>query len=390
MSTAATDTLTATAYAALRAERGDVYFDDDLGAWLILGYTPARQVLGSDGWSSNPSAANAALATALAEAGVDTEMFPQLMIFADPPEHTRLRGAVRSSFTPGAVGRLRERIDAIADAAVSPLPTGRPFDLLAEVARPFPLAVISELLDIGTDGAELLWTETPRLVRLLDFTLEPESVADSAAAFAALAFYLLPLVVDRRRHPGGDLLSQIAADPNIAPDEVVVTAVLLAVAGHETTANLVTNGALSLLRHPDQLGRLMAQPALMERAVTEVLRLDGPVQIVARTATVDHRLEPHLVRTGDQVIVVIAAANRDPAVYTEPDRFDIDRGETAAPLAFGFGRHHCLGAHLARAETEALLSRLLPRRPRLVADEVRWSPNPTIRGVEALPVQLDA
>lgn len=383
-------------YASSRAERGDVFFDHDVGAWIVLGYEPARAVLRGNGWSSDPTA-NPALARQVAESGVGTELFGQFLLFLDPPEHTRIRGALRHAFTPSAVGALAERIDAIIRATVDPLPTDEPFDVMAEVARPLPIAVISEWLDLGIDGAELLWSEAPALVRLLDLdvTAAPVDLAGAAGSFTALIAHLLPLASERRRNPGNDLLSVMASDPSLNLEEVVMNALLIAIAGHETTANLVGNSLHLLLSGQDGQREVLIDDALADRealpdaSIDELLRLAGPVQAVGRTATADHELSEQTIRAGDRVLAVIAAANRDPSVYADPDRFA--RGRSGPPpLAFGLGRHHCLGAALARLETGSTLGRLLARRPALAGDGLTCGTNRAIRGPERLEISLAA
>lgn len=381
------------AYAQLRGEHGDVWFDAEDQVWVVLGYAPAREVLRGDGWSNDPGA-GALGRRRLAETGLDPEMSRRFLVFTDPPTHTRLRGALRRSFSPAAIERLRERVDEIVDQAVASVPANEPFDVMEDLARPLPISVMAEWMDLGVDGASLLWEESPALVRMLDVGVEPANLQPAAEAFTALVGHLLPLAVERRRDPGDDLLSAIAANRDLSLDEVVTSAILLAIAGHETTANLVGASVAGLVgpARPDpRLGSLREDPERAAPVVDELLRLFGPVQAMARTATHRQQVGPATISKDGSVLVVVAAANRDPGAYRHPDRFDPSRftGEEREPppLAFGLGRHHCLGAALARLETATLMSRLLDRQP-ISAGEVCWRQTRAIRGPEAVPISF--
>jgi cytochrome P450 len=204
------------------------------------------------------------------------------------------------------------------------------------------------------------------------------AVEAGTAAFATLLTDLLPLAADRRTHPGDDLLSFIAADPVLELDDVVTTAVVIAIAGHETTANLLGAAMIRLLT--PWLGAVRpvdAVDTVDDRLITELLRLDGPVQAVGRTATADHVINDVTIRAGEPALVVIAAANRDPAIFNEPGQLQTDRSGPA-PLTFGYGAHYCLGAALARLEIARALQRLLARRPTLGSHV--WRDTPAIRG----------
>lgn len=372
------------AYRELREAHGPVGFSPEADAWLVLGYDTAREVLRGDGWSSNPLASAAARAWA-ESLGLAGEGLGVLMIFVDPPDHTRLRRAAQRAFTPVAVERLRARVDHLAGLAVDAVNAGEPVDVVAEVTKPVPLAVICEWLDLGVDGARLLWDEAPALVRLLDLDPgdDPAGLRDAAGALTAVVAHLLPLAVERRQRPGGDLLSMLAADAALGLDEVVGTALLLAIAGHETTTNLVGNALVTLLAgQPARTAGWAGEPPL-----DELLRLDGPVQAVARTATRDQLLAGRRVRAGERVLVVVGAANRDPDAFADPDRLDPERAGPP-PLALGMGRHHCLGASLARLEAGVLLRRLQGREPSLAGPGVTWRPSPVLRGPARLTVRF--
>jgi cytochrome P450 len=245
--------------------------------------------------------------------------------------------------------------------------------------------VAAEWLGLEPDSAELLRTESPAIIRMLGALAGSEELNAGAAAFAALITEILPLAADRRAHPGEDLLSFIAADTDLELDDVVVTAILIAVAGHETTANLLGTGLIRLLQPGSDGSRLIdtldpADPTLLH----ELLRLDGPVQATVRTATQDQSVAGVHIAAGQQALVVIAAANRDPAVFDQPARFRLDRNGPA-PLSFGYGAHYCLGAALAQLELTAALPRVLARKP-VLAGPARWRDTAAIRGPFAVPV----
>ncbi|RAU90377.1 cytochrome P450 [Mycobacterium colombiense] len=368
-------------YEARRAQ-GEMVWDDTAQAWLALSYEAAREILGGPGWTSDP------LANPLARAAIDplsADMFAGSMLFADGADHQRLRGAASDVFTRSFVTELSEGVEAIAAALIDEPEAGVAFDFMAEIALPLPIAVIGGWLNLEPRGARLLHDLSPAIIRMLGTLADPDEIAAGAGAGAALMAEFLPLVADRRIHPGDDLLSFIAADPEVTLEEVVATAILIAVAGHETTANMLGAGLIALLTPTDDGGRLIDRidpedPAL----VTELLRLHGPVQSTARTATTDHTIAGVEIAPGQTVLAVVAAANRDPAVFDQPETFRLDRSGPA-PLSFGYGAHYCLGAALAQLELRTALPKILVRQPAL-AGPVYWRDTPAIRGPLSAPV----
>ncbi|MUL46112.1 cytochrome P450 [Mycobacterium sp. CBMA293] len=353
---------------------GNVVWDDIAQAWLVLGYDAARQVLGGSGWTSNPMANPVARASM---AMMGPEFTKASMLFTDDADHDRLRGAVRDAFTRSTVAGLTEGVETIAAEVVAAAPTGEPFDFMSQIALPLPIAVVGEWLNLDPAQAASLRELSPAIIRMLGTLADPVEVAEGFGAAAALMAEFLPLAADRRAHPGDDLFSFIATAPELSLEDVVVTAILIAVAGHETTANLLGAGLIRLLDE---------QVAAVDGAVvTELLRLDGPVQSTVRTATED---QPLGIAAGDSVIVVVAAANRDPAVFDEPDRFRLGR-TGPAPLAFGYGAHFCLGSALAQLELTVALRKIFARQPLIVGD-VTWRDTPAIRGPQTLPVVFKA
>lgn len=317
------------------------------------------------------------------------------MLRLNPPDHTRLRRLVFSAFTPKRVealsGRVARLVDSLLDGVVE---RGGTFDLIDQLARPLPVVVICELLGVDQADRHRLVTWSDALARSIDppLVLDAPTRERIVAAREEFAEFLSDLIEQRRVHPGEDLISGLVAAHDqggrLSREEVISTCILLLVAGHETTTNLIGLGTRSLLAHPQQMALLAADPEqLAERAVEEFLRFDSPVQLTARVA-----LEPaeiagvHLER-GALVLCLIGAANRDPEAHTDPDRLDITR-EPTRHLAFGHGIHFCLGAPLARMEARVAFSHLLRRLPGLVsAGPVTWNDNMILHGPSSLPLR---
>ena len=331
-----------------------VRWDAGLGVFVVTGFDEALAVLRGHGWSSDPR--NSPLAPPEM-----AETPSGLLLFTDPPDHTRLRRLIAPPFAARAVAGLRGRVAAIVDACLDSLAGDGTADLLADFGYLVPLAVIAELLDVGTDGAEAFLEQTPHLARMLEVDAGPEDLAAAASASLELTMLLTPILAERRGGGGEDFVSALLATDGLALDEVLATCILLLAAGHETTANLIGNGSLALLRRPEQLPLLFADPA---RAVEELLRLEGPVKLITRTALHDHGIGGVTVRAGQVAMIRVDAANADPRRWPDPDRLDL--GRPGPPhLGFGTGIHFCLGAALARLEAEEALVRLFRRYPGL-------------------------
>jgi len=366
-------------YESRRAD-GDVVWDDTAQAWLVLGYDAARQVLGGPEWTSDPAA------NPIARASMDAfsrEFISASMLFADGAVHERLRGSVRDVFTRSAVADLTAGVEAIAATLIDGPSAGAEFDFMAEIALPLPIAVVGAWLDLDPASCELLREQSPAIIRMLGTLADPDEFAGGAAASATLMTEFLPLAADRRAHPGDDLLSFIAADEQLSLEEVVMTTILIAVAGHETTANLLGAGLVRLLTRGPDTTRIDTTDAAL---VTELIRIDGPVQSTVRTATADQAVGGVEIHAGQSALIAIAAANRDPAVFDEPAQFRLDRGGPA-PLSFGYGAHYCLGAAVARLELATALPKILARQP-LLAGDVCWRDTPAIRGPVSVPIRF--
>jgi unspecific monooxygenase len=313
----------------------------------------------------------------------------------DPPDHTRLRGLVARAFTPRRIEDLRAATEGITNELIEAMARQHgTIDLIEAFAYPLPVRVICTLLGVPARD-EAIFTEWSRgIARSVDPSIlrSPEVETAIVVARHGLQTYLGELLAERRRKPGDDLLSALAAvdvdGDSITAREIVSLAQLLLVAGHETTVNLIGNGALALLRAPDQLALLRQRPELIGPAVDEFLRFDGPVQISQRVAMEDLDLFDHKVRKGDEILLILGAANRDPAAFPEPHRLDVTR-DARKHVAFGGGLHHCLGAALARMEGHIAFKALLDAFPamELAAPPTR-RPTFTLRGLETLPIAL--
>jgi cytochrome P450 len=264
-------------------------------------------------------------------------------------------------------------------------------DLIGDLAYPLPVAVICALLGVPAADHVLFRDWSDEIARSLDLTDETAVYDRAAASTVALTAYLDGLLAERRARPQADLFSALVAveeqGDRLSREELFATCVLLLIAGHETTINLIGNGALALLRHPDQWRRLRESPDLMQTAVEELLRYDSPVQMTARVANEDIAYKGHRFRAGQQVAFLIGAANRDPAQFAAPAALDIGRRENRH-LSFGGGIHYCLGAPLARLEGEIAFQTVARRMPKLAlaAETVAYRDNYVLRGLEALPV----
>jgi cytochrome P450 len=310
----------------------------------------------------------------------------------DPPEHTTLRRLVSRAFTARLIERLRPRVAALVDELLADL--DGEVDLIAALAHPLPVIVISEMLGVPPEDQDRFTAWSDALARGLDpdFLVPPEELAYRDRAREEFGEYFLDLAARRRSTPGDDLLSGLVAIEELSEDDLVATCVLLLVAGHETTVNLIANGTLALLRAPDQLAWFRDHPDAATAVVEELLRYDPPVQLSARFALEDAEVAGQPIARGEPLMLLLSAANRDPAVFTDPDRLDLTRWLKESPrhLAFGQGIHFCLGAPLARIEGQVALTALVQRGIGLVPGPLRYKDNLILRGLEELPVRLGA
>ena len=325
--------------------------------------------------------------------GDGTEM-PRSMLFRDPPDHTRLRALVSKAFTPRMIETMREHIQEIVDRLLDRVQDAGRMDVIEDLAYPLPVTVICEMLGVPVDDHASIRGWSADIARSLDAIGLPSDegiVERGRKSRRALGDYFRRLVPERRARPQDDLLSGLLAaeeqGDKLTQDEVIAMCLLLFIAGHETTVNLIGNGTLALLRHPDQLTKLRAEPALIGNAVEELLRYDSPVQRTARITTTEVELAGQLLPKGALVITALGAANRDPAQFADPDRLDVTRKDPRH-ISFGFGIHFCLGAPLARVEGQLALGTLLRRAPDLALAEANpeWRESSVLRGLKRLDV----
>lgn len=317
------------------------------------------------------------------------------MLAVDPPDHARYRRLVTRAFTAKAVAALRTRTEEITtellDGLEADLHRG-PVDLVSRFSALVPVTVIAEMLGVPADMRGDLLTWGDGAAATLDFGLPWSLYAPAERSLAAFDGWLRDHLRALRANPGDDLLSKLVtvADDDgsgLSEQELVATSMLILAAGFETTVNLVSNGAQRLFAHPDQRARLAEQPDLWSNAVDEVLRHDSPVQRTARLARRDTEVEGVPIRRGEIVVTVLGAANRDPAVFTDPERFDVTRPNARDHVAFSSGIHYCLGAALARMEGEVALRGLFTRFPDLApAGAGQRRPTVILRGWKSLPV----
>ena len=328
--------------------------------------------------------------------GDETEKpaLPRSMLFRDPPDHTRLRALVSKAFTPRMIETMREHIQEIVDRLLDRVQDAGRMDVIEDLAYPLPVTVICEMLGVPVDDHASIRGWSADIARSLDAIGLPSDegiVERGRKSRRALGDYFRRLVPERRARPQDDLLSGLLAaeeqGDKLTQDEVIAMCLLLFIAGHETTVNLIGNGTLALLRHPDQLTKLRAEPALIGNAVEELLRYDSPVQRTARITTTEVELAGQLLPKGALVITALGAANRDPAQFADPDRLDVTRKDPRH-ISFGFGIHFCLGAPLARVEGQLALGTLLRRAPDLALAEVNpeWRESSVLRGLKRLNV----
>jgi cytochrome P450 len=369
-----------------------VHWMEDPGSWVLTRYADIVSVLRS------PHASAERLDIAQRRVPAEfQEVFTSrkdAMLNADPPRHTRLRLLVNKAFTPGAVAALAPFIQRFVDDVLDTVrPRGR-MDVIRDLAYPLPATVIAELLGVPHADRDRFkqWSDdTAALAGNLPGSLSEDVLRRGAEGLRELRAYFAGIVAQRRVEPRDDLISALVRaeqeGERLNEAELLANAVLLLNAGHETTTNLIGNGTLALLRHPDQLRRLREDPALIPTAVEELLRYDSPVQFTSRVLKADLALGGKQLRAGQTVLLLLGAANRDPAQFPNPNRLDVGRADNKH-LAFGLGSHFCLGAPLARLEGRIVFETLLRRLPglRLAGPAPVYRQNFNLRGLEALEV----
>jgi cytochrome P450 len=386
-------------YAALRAA-DPVHRSELLSGWVLTRYADVDRVLRDGDVSVEPtSAAGNPVIDAEIERMERGGRSAATLVLRDDPDHARLRRLMQAPFGPRAVERMRDTVAArVAEALDSAIGshgagarTGQ-IDVVADFAYPLPVALFCELLGVPAEDSPKFRTWTRSVAQNLDPFLTSEEREANLALYDEMDGYLSDLVEAKREQPGDDVMSALVAaeedGQRLTREELVAQVVTLYVAGHEPVTALVGNGLLALVRHPDQLSRLRADPSLLPHAILELLRFDGPNQFVRRIATQPIEFDEATIEPGEVIYPGVGAANRDPARWgDDAESVRIDRPDAGSHLQFGAGIHNCLGAHLARLQAEAMLGALLRRLTDIeLAGDVEWSPRMVLRSVDRLPI----
>jgi cytochrome P450 len=383
-------------YSELRSE-DPVHWDESMGFWVITRYADIASVYGDTRFSRAQGLWRGferlpEVEQSMAEPVYRT--FSKTMFYADPPYHTRLRGLVNNAFTPTAVEQMRPHIQRIVDGLLDAVQAKGEMDAIYELAHPLPILVITQMLGLPAEerGRFKQWSDDLFAI-LGSVPHAPELMERTGRSLAELTAYLTALSEARRHQPQNDLLSALVGameeGERLTQEELIANVTILLSAGHETTSNLIGNGLLALLRNPDQMQKLLDDPELVFSAVEEMMRYDNPVQIAYRSAAEDVEIGGKWIRKGQLVNSILAAGNRDPDRFSEPDRFDITRDE-GRHLGFGLGIHFCIGAPLVRLEAQIAFSTILHRfrELRLATESWDWQEHPIFRGVKSLPLRF--
>ena len=373
-------------------EDDPVQWNELVEGWVLTRYDDCVAVLRDERFSADRRRARVRIAQQAMEGegpfqGIGT------MLSSDPPDHTRLRGLVNKAFTPRVVEAMGPHIQEIVDELLDAVQERGSMDIIDDLAYPLPVIVIAEMLGVPPEQRDTFKRWSDDLVATLGGPLaQPDTVERARRSAEEMFAYFRDVIAERRRDPKDDLISGLIAakeqDEALSEDEILATCALLLAAGNETTTNLIGNGTLALFRNPDQLERLRADPSLVEPAVEELLRYDGPVQATGRVATEPVEIGGKVCEEGQLALCIIGAANHDPAQFADPETLDIGRRENRH-IAFGFGIHFCLGAPLARAEGQIAFRTLLQRMPKLrqAGEPVRGG-NFILRGLTKLPAEF--
>ena len=381
-------------YAQLRSQ-DPIHWDEELGFWVLTRYADIASVYHDPRFSRAQGLRRGFERLPQTEQVIAEPVyrsFSKTMFYSDPPYHTHLRGLVNSAFTPNAVEQMRPYVQRTVDILLDAVQTHKKWDVIHDFAYPLPILVIAQMLGLPAEERGRFKTWSDDLFAILGSVPHaPELMERAALSLTELTSYITTLGETRRKQPQEDLLSALVeaveGGEHLTQEELVANIIILLSAGHETTSNLIGNGLLALLQHPDQMQKLRDRPGLVASAVEEMMRYDNPVQIAYRSAAEDVEIGGKCIRKGHLVNSILAAGNRDPEHYSEPDRFDIARDE-GKHLGLGLGIHFCLGAPLLRLEAQITFTSILRRFPRLqlATENLEWQEHPIFRGVKSLPV----
>lgn len=380
-------------YARMHAE-APVRWDEralGMGCWTVAPHAEVAALLRDPRLSADRSGAYRFFLPPTEDGALVGDTMAGLLAFKDPPDHTRLRGLVSKAFTPRAVEAMQPRVEAIVTSLVDEIvAAGGETELMSRLAFPLPVTVICEMLGLPREDVPRI---APWLEDFVRFFGAMRGLKRVLASARELRTYFDALFAERRKRPRDDLLTALVEaeqdQERLSADEFFQTVVFLFAAGHHTTTNLIGNGVLALLRHPDELSRLRAEPGLVPNAIEEMLRYDPAVQMVARVAREPITVRDQRVEAGQLLVLALGAANRDPTVFARPDTLSVARENANKHVAFGIGPHFCLGAALARLEARVAFEALLARFDAWeLAGPLAWTENFTLRGLETLPLRL--
>ena len=315
----------------------------------------------------------------------------QFLFYLNPPDHTRLRSLVVKAFSPVVVERMRSAIHEIVDELLDKVRKKGTMDVIADLASPLPVAVISRMLGIPNKAQDQLHEWANILSRILDSLILLDEYEAMNKVIEEFQEHLRIIIAEREKDPKEDLISALIAvreqGDRLSQDELLSTCMLLFATGEETTVNTIGNGMLALLQHPDQMSKLTREPTIIQSAVEEILRYDSPVQMTNRITTDNIEVSNQTIQAGESIFLCLGSANRDPAVFPNPDRFDIHRRENNH-LAFGDGIHYCLGSALARVQAQIAINTLVQQfsNLKLASDKLEWRKNIVLRGLKGLTV----
>lgn len=354
--------------------------------WFVTGYKEASDILKDSRFKTRiPLPQNSKAYEQL------TSVQKNMMLFKNPPDHTRLRSLVSKPFSPRVIENLRPSIEETVHQLLDNLHGTSSMDIISDFAFPLPGTIIAGILGVPMEDRQQFKEWSTILIRTVDLTRTEKVLRSGSDVALKLVEYFRSLIKQRLQHPQNDLISMLIKEEEkgskLNEEELLATCILLLIAGHETTVNLIGNGVLSLLQHPEQLEKLKESPSLIHSAVEECLRYESPTQMTARFAGEDIEIGGKLIRKGQQVYILLGAANRDPEHFSNPDQFDITRTPNHH-LAFGAGAHFCLGASLARLEAQIAINALLHRIPnlQLETDRLEWRRLAGFRALKSLPV----
>ena len=380
-------------YRALR-EHDSVHWDPYMHAWVVTSYPEVITVL------TNYSADRAPAADYLDRLGLSfmkpfADMMRQQMLFMDPPMHARLRGICSAAFTPRRVESMRKEIESIANGLIDKVISSGRMDLLADFAHPFPAIVTATMLGVPVEDHRQLSAWVIDLAEVLgNFQHHPARVAEIVQSMQNFKSYVAARMEEERKRPTNGLIYALMTSEvdghRLTDEEVIVNTIITLIGGHETTTNLIASGFLTLLHDPESFEQLRTHPGIIASAIEELLRFESPVQHTARIAPADMQLGGKTIQKGSRVVAGLAAANRDPNRFPNPDRLDLLRPDNRH-LAFGWAAHFCFGAPLARMEGQIAYNMLLRRlsRPALLDDKLNWRENAGLRGLTALHISFD-